>query len=110
MESGPKGSRGGEWRSGGEEEREREGGDGEGERGGETDRQRKRQRERRVGRERDQMRVPNSKSKTLILKDSSFRSISTYLTVSPRYTTNTNKHNNIRNIYIRETDRQRQRD
>ena len=34
----------------------------------------------------------NSKSKTLILKDSSVRSIWTYLTASPCYTTNTNRH------------------
>ena len=33
-----------------------------------------------------------SNSKTLILKDSSIRSIWTYLTASPSYTTNTNKH------------------
>ena len=33
----------------------------------------------------------NSNSKTLILKDSSVRSIWTYLTASPCYTTNTNK-------------------
>ena len=40
----------------------------------------------------------NSNSKTLILKDSSVRSIWTYLTASPCYTTNTNKHDNTTNI------------
>ena len=34
----------------------------------------------------------NSNSKTLILKDSSIRSILTYLTAGPCYTTDTNKH------------------
>ena len=52
------------------------------------------------------MRV-NSNSKTLILKDSSFRFIWTYLTASPCYTTNTNKHDNATN---RETERDRQTD
>ena len=37
-------------------------------------------------------------SKTLILKDSSVRPIWTYLTASPCYTTNTNKHDNTTNI------------
>ena len=36
----------------------------------------------------------NLSSKILILKDSSVRSIWTYLTASPCYTTNTNKHDN----------------
>ena len=36
--------------------------------------------------------MSNSNSKTLILKDSSIRSIWTYLTASPCYTTNTNIH------------------
>ena len=39
----------------------------------------------------------NLNSKTLILKDSSVRSIWTYLTASPLYTTNTNKHDNTTN-------------
>ena len=34
----------------------------------------------------------NLNSKTLLLKDSSIRSVWTRLTASPRYTTNTNKH------------------
>ena len=42
-------------------------------------------------------------SKSLILKDSSVRSIWTYLTASPCYTTNTNKQRD------RETDRQTDR-
>ena len=54
----------------------------------------------------------NSNSKTLILKDSSIRSIwrtvaldpfgPTYLTASPCYTTNTNKHDNTTNKRERE--------
>ena len=40
----------------------------------------------------------NSKSKTLILEDSSVRSIWTSLTASPCYTTNPNKHDNTTNI------------
>ena len=36
--------------------------------------------------------IMNSNSKTLILKDSSVRSIWAYITASPCYTTNTNKH------------------
>ena len=43
----------------------------------------------------------NSNSKTLILKDSSVRSIWTYLTASPCYTTNTNKHDNTTNKYYK---------
>ena len=39
----------------------------------------------------------NLKSKTLILKDSSVMSILTYLTVSPCYTTETNKHDSTTN-------------
>ena len=42
-------------------------------------------------------RNPNSNSKTLTLEDSSVRSFWTYLTASPCYTTNTNKHDNTRN-------------
>ena len=45
-----------------------------------------------------------SNSKTLILKDSSVRSIWTYLTASPCYTTNTNKHDE------RERERERERE
>ena len=55
----------------------------------------------------------NSNSKTLIIKDSSVRSIWTYLTASPCYSTNTNKHGYTTNRYYerdRQTDRQRQRD
>ena len=54
----------------------------------------------------------NSNSKTLILKDSSVRSIWTYLTASPCYTTNKNKHDNTQTNIIstikqlREGDRQ----
>ena len=40
----------------------------------------------------------NSNSKTLTIKDSSVRSIWTYLTASPCFTTNTNKHNYTTNI------------
>ena len=43
----------------------------------------------------------HSNSKTLILKDSSVRSIWTYLTASPCYITNTNKHDNTTNIYYK---------
>ena len=39
--------------------------------------------------------------KTLILKDSSVRSIWTYLTASPCYTTNTDKHDYPTNTYWR---------
>ena len=41
----------------------------------------------------------NLNSKTLVLKDSSIRSIWTYLTASPCYTTNTNKLDNTTNKY-----------
>ena len=37
-----------------------------------------------------------TRTQTLMLKDSSIRSIWTYLTASPCYTTDTNKHNNTR--------------
>ena len=47
--------------------------------GGERERERERERE-------------NSNSKTVILKDSTVRSIWTYLTAGPCYSTNTNKH------------------
>ena len=46
--------------------------------------------------------VSNSNAKTLILKDSSVRSIWTYLTASPWYTTNTNKHDNTTNKYYKD--------
>ena len=55
----------------------------------------------------------NSNSKTLILKDSSVRSIWTYLTASACYTTNTNKHDYTTNRYCkheREGVRQRERE
>ena len=47
----------------------------------------------------DKQRNSNSNSKTLILKDSSVRSIWTYLTPSPCYTTDTNKHEKTTNKY-----------
>ena len=62
------------------------GGGGGGGEGGER-REEKRERER------------NLNLKTLVLKDSSVRSIWTYLTASPCYTTNTNKHDNTTNKY-----------
>ena len=43
----------------------------------------------------------NSNSKTLIPKDSSVRSIWTYLKASPCYATNTNKHDNTTNKYYK---------
>ena len=46
-------------------------------------------------------------SKTLILKDSSVRSIWTYLTASPCYTTNTNK---LKRERERQRDRERERE
>ena len=42
----------------------------------------------------------NSASKTVILKDGSVRSTWTYLTASPCYTTNTNKHDYTTNMYV----------
>ena len=50
----------------------------------------------------------NPNSKTLILKDSSVRSIWTYLTASLCYAINTNKHNKTTNIIsiIRERERE----
>ena len=36
-----------------------------------------------------------------MLKDSNVRSVSTYLTASPCYTTNTNKHDNTTNKYYK---------
>ena len=44
----------------------------------------------------------NSNSKTLILKDSSIRSIWTYLTASPCYSTNTSKHDDTTNRYYKQ--------
>ena len=68
-----------------ERERERRG------RGGETETET--QREMEVGEGGEGGREnSNSNSKTLIHKDSSVRSIWTYLTVSPCYSTNRNKH------------------
>ena len=52
----------------------------------------------------------NSNSKTLILKDISVRSIWTYLTASPCYTTNTNKHDSTTKRYYKtETETERER-
>ena len=65
-----------------------------------TDRDREKRRKRngeRWIREREE----NSNSKTLILKDSSVRSIWTYLTGSSCYTTNTNKHDYNTNRYYK---------
>ena len=56
-----------------------------------TERETDRQRETETDRER-QTENTKSNSKRLILKDSSIQSIWTSLTVSPCYTTNTNKH------------------
>ena len=41
----------------------------------------------------------NSNSKTFVLKDSNVKSIWAYLTASPCYTTNTNKHDYTTNRY-----------
>ena len=57
--------------------------------------------------EREQERE-NSNSKTVILKDSSVRSIWTYLTASLFYTTNTNKHDNTTREREREMGRERE--
>ena len=43
----------------------------------------------------------NSNLKTLIFKDISVRFIWTYLTASPCYTTNINKHDNTTNKYYK---------
>ena len=75
----------------GERERERER-----ERETETERQRQRQRQRHRDTERE-----NSNSKTVILKDSTVRSIWTYLKASSCYTTNTNKHDSTTNKYYK---------
>ena len=66
----------------------RRGGGGGGGRGGLQTTEKWRETDRRTDRQTDRDRE-NSKSKTLILKDSSVRSIWTYLTASPCYTTNT---------------------
>ena len=64
--------------------------------------ERKREREAERGAERERQRErENSKSKAVILRDSSVRSIRTYLTASPCYTTNTNKHGNTTNKYYK---------
>ena len=57
----------------------------------------------RTGREQGVQREKNSITnwKTLILTDSSVRSIWTYLTASPCYTTNTNNYNNTTNRYYK---------
>ena len=71
-------------------------------------RQRDRDRETETERQREtETETDNSNSKTLILKDSSVRSIWTYLTASPCYTTNTNKHDNTIN---KERERERERE
>ena len=93
-------------------ERERENSElRERERGRQTDRQTDRQTETERNRqtETDRHRQTqteksensNSNAKTLILKDSSVRSIWTYLTASPCYTTNTNKHDYTTNRYYK---------
>ena len=63
-----------------------------------AERERERERDRETERQRDR---ENSNSKTLILKDSSVRSIWTYLTASPCYTTKTNKRDKTTNRYSR---------
>ena len=72
--------------------------------GGETERERESERKRddEKGRKKERERENlNSHSKTLILKGSSVRSIWTYLTANPCYTTNTNKHDNTTNKYYK---------
>ena len=65
-----------------------------------TDRQADRQTDRQTNRDTDTVtETENSNSKTLVFKDSSVRSSWTYLTASPCYTTNTNKHDYTTNIY-----------
>ena len=71
------------------------------ERAREKDRELKTERERGTDKRREIERNSNSNSKTLILKDSSVRSILTYLTASPCYTTNTNKHDYTTNKYYK---------
>ena len=66
--------------------------------------ERERERETERDRDRDRQRETETEtenSKTLILKDSSVRSIWTYLTASPCYTTNTNKHDNTTNKHYK---------
>ena len=67
----------------------------------ETDRQTDRHREREGGREGERGEGENSNWKTLILKDSSVRSICTCLTAGPCYTTNTSKHDYTTNRYYK---------
>ena len=69
-----------------------------------TDRQRQRHRERQRDRETERERErenSNLNSKTLILKDSSIRSIWTYLTASPCSSTNTSKIDDTTNKYYK---------
>ena len=74
----------------------------EGDWGGVRERERERERETETETETERDReTENSNSKTLILKDSSVMSIWTYLTASPCYTTNTNKHDNTANKYYK---------
>ena len=68
------------------------------ERDRETDRQRDGQTDRELELE---LELENSNTKTLIPKDSSVRSVWTYLTASPCYTANTNKHDYTTNIYYK---------
>ena len=78
------------------------GGERETERDRERQRETERQRDRDTERERQRHREnSNSNSKTLILKDSSVRSVWTYLTDSPCYTTDTNKHDFATNRYYK---------
>ena len=70
----------------------------------ETERDRQRQTDRQTDRDRE-----NSNTKTLIPKDSSVRSIWTYLTASPCYTTHTNKHDYTTREADRQTSRQADR-
>ena len=62
---------------------------------------RERERQREMIRRQTDRQTENSNSKTSILKDSSVRSNWTYLTASPCYTTNTNKHDNTTNKYYK---------
>ena len=72
------------------------------ERESKRERERERERDEREERERERERERELETrKLLILKDSSVRSIWTYLTANPCYTTNTNKHNNTTNKYYK---------
>ena len=81
---------------GGGRKRQREGNGGwrDGEREGQTGRERGGERERRRKR---QTHTENENENTLILKDCSVRSIWTYLTASPCYSTNASKHDDTTN-------------